>query len=163
MPQEVVEDITDTLKASHKDKSYFHKSLLDRYNAEYQKYEQRIEKMYDDKLDGSITEDYYNKKLKEYRAKQKEIQKKQAKLHFADEEYYITSDYLLKLASRASELFESSEPHEKRLLLKMTLQNFKLNGKKADCDWLKPFDKIAFYASRQAWLSGLDSNQKPSR
>ena len=41
--------------------------------------------------------------------------------------------------------------HEKRLLLKMALQNLELKGKKARFDWIKPFDKIAFYASRQSW------------
>jgi hypothetical protein len=49
-------------------------------------------------------------------------------------------------------VFESSEAHEKRLLLKMALQNLELKGKKARYDWIKPFDKIAFYASRQSWL-----------
>jgi len=77
-------------------------------------------------------------------------------LHFADEEYYLTSEYLLKLASKASELFESSEPEEKRLLLKMTLQNLELEGKKVRFTYQKPFDTIANYASRQAWLPALD-------
>ena len=93
------------------------------------------------------------------RAKQKEISKKIAKLHFADEEYYLTSEYLLKLASNTSKLFESSEVHEKRLLLKMTLQNLVLNGKNIGYSWIKPFDAIANYAPRHAWLLGLDSNQ----
>lgn len=84
------------------------------------------------------------------------------KLRFADEEYYITSDYLLKLASNASKIFESSEPLEKRLLLKMALQNLTLTGKKVSYDWVKPFDKIAFYASRKLWLLPVDSNHQPS-
>jgi|SRR3989344_5823827 len=99
-----------------------------------------------------ITESYYEGKRKEYRAKQKEIETKMSKLRFADEEYYLTSEYLLKLASNASKLFESSEAHEKRLLLKMTLHNLRLKGNKVQYDWIKPFDKIAFYASRSAWL-----------
>lgn len=84
------------------------------------------------------------------------------KLHFADEEYYLTSEYLLKLASNAGKLFESSEVHEKRLLLKLALQNLELKGKKVRFDCINPFDKIAFYASRQAWLPGKDSNLRPS-
>ena len=159
MPREVVDDITNTLIASHKDKSEFHKDLLSRYQADYQRYEDRIERMYEDKLDGSITESYYEEKRKEYRAKQKEIENKTAKLRFADEEYYITSEYLVKLAAKASELFVSSEIHEKRLLLKMTLQNLVLNGKNIGYSWIKPFDAIANYAPRHAWLLGLDSNQ----
>lgn len=152
VPEDVVEDITETLKSSHKAKSDFHKNLLTRYQTDYQRYEERIEKMYEDKLDGSITESYYDKKRKEYRLNQKSIENKMSKLRFADEEYYLTSEYILKLASNASKLFESSEAHEKRLLLKMSLQNLLLKGKKAQFDWIKPFDKIAFYTSRQSWL-----------
>ncbi len=161
MPQNVVDDIAMTLKSSHKDKSEFHDNLLNRYQSEYKKYENRIEKAWEDKIDGSITESYYEKKRKEYRSKQKTINKKIEKLHFADEEYYITSEYLLKLASNASELFESSEPHEKRVLLKIALQNLELKGKKVRYDWINPFGKIAFYASRQAWLPRVDSNRQP--
>jgi len=64
----------------------------------------------------------------------------------------LTSNYLLKLASRASKLFESSELHEKQQLIKLALQNLELKDKKALFDWIKPFDTIANYASRQAWL-----------
>ena len=104
-----------------------------------------------------ITESYYEEKRKEYRAKQAEINGKISKLHFTDEEYYLTSEYLLKLASNASQLFESSEPHEKRLLLTLTLQNLKLDGNKVRYDWIKPFDQIANFASRQAWLRLVDA------
>jgi len=74
------------------------------------------------------------------------------KLHYADEEYYLISEYLLKLASNAGKLFESSEVHEKRLLLKLALQNLELKGKKVRFDWINPFDKIVNLAPRQAWL-----------
>lgn len=103
-----------------------------------------------------ITESYYEQ-TKEYRTKQKEIETKMSELRFTGEEYYLTSEYLLKLASNASKLFESSEVHEKRLLLKMTLQNLEIKGKIARYDWINPFDKIAFYASRQAWLRIVDN------
>lgn len=152
MPQDVVEDITESIREAHKDKSYFHRSLLDSYNAQYQKYETMIENAYEDKLSGSITESYYNKKRDEFREKQKKIQKNIGKLQIADEEYYITSDYILDLAKRAPELYKSSEPIEKRQLLKFTLQNLRLNGSSACYDEIKPFDTIRLYTSRQAWL-----------
>ena len=161
MPQEVVNDITEALKNNHKDKSEFHNNLLSRYQADYQRYQTMIENAYDDKASGSITESFYDKKHSEYRSKQKEVESKITKLRLADEEYYITADYLVRLASKASQLFESSEPMEKRLILKMTLQNPTLKGKKVRYNWIKPFDTIANYASRQAWLPGLDSNQRP--
>jgi len=152
MPKDVVEDIVQSLREAHQDKSHFHKSLLENYQTQYKKYEDMIEKMYEDKLSGSITESYYDKKRAEFRAKQKALQKKMGKLQIADEQYYITSDYVLNLASRASELFESSEPQQKRLLLKETLQNLTLDGRLVRYNEIKPYDKIRLYASRQDWL-----------
>jgi len=70
----------------------------------------------------------------------------------------LTSNYLLKLASKASKLFESSELHEKRQLIKLALQNLELKGRKVGYIWIKPFDTIANYASRQAWLEGRNFN-----
>lgn len=86
----------------------------------------------------------------QYRAEQRILQAKLANLQNADEEYYLTAQYLVEIASRAKELFMSSEPEEKRLILKMAFQNLSLDGKIVRYDWKKPFDKIAFYASRPA-------------
>jgi hypothetical protein len=48
---------------------------------------------------------------------------------------------------------------EKLQFLKMALQNLELKGKKARFDWIKPFDQIAFYASRQAWLPLIEQTR----
>ena len=100
---------------------------------------------------GRITESYYNKKREEFRAKQKGISDKISRLGFADEEYYLTSEYLLQLANRAYDLFISSEAEEKRQLLKLTLQNLKLEGKKVEFELVKPFDKVFACAGSQSW------------
>ena len=152
IPCEVVEQITSILRRSHQDKTQFHKEVLQRFQNEYQKYEARIEKMYEDKLDGNITESLYNKKREEYRQKQKELTEKISRLSMADEEYYLTSEYLLQIANRAYDLFLSSEPEQKRQLIKMTLQNLKLDGKKIHFELVKPFDQVFTFANRQSWL-----------
>jgi len=158
VPKEVVDSVAETLKNNHKENQNFIKKLLERYQTEYQKYETGVEKAYDDYLLSSITKNKYEEKRKEYRTKQREIEEKMNKLHFADEEYYLASEYLLKLAANAGKLFESSEAKEKRLLLKLTLQNLKPKGKKVEFNWIKPFDVIANYASRQAWLEERNLN-----
>ena len=162
IPKDIVDEITSTLRKSHKDKTEFHRTLLDGYQKEYKKYETRLEKMYEDKLDGSITESYYNKKRDEFRAKQKEASERIARLGSADEEYYLTSEYILQLANRAYDLFMGSEMEERRQLLKLILQNLKLEGKKLDFELVKPFDEVFACSSRTSWLPGQDSNLKPS-
>ena len=70
----------------------------------------------------------------------------------ADEEYYLTSEYLLQLANRAYDLFMSSEPEEKRQLLKLTLQNLRIEGNSVEFELVKPFDKVFACTKRQSWL-----------
>ena len=152
IPHDVVEEITETLRTSHGDKTQFHRGILEGYQNEYGKYEARIEAMYEDKLDGSITESFYTKKREEYRAKQKDISDKISRLGLADEEYYLTSEYLLQLANRAYDLFISSEAREKRQLLKLTLQNLRIQGNSVKFDLVSPFDKVFACTSRQSWL-----------
>ena len=65
-------------------------------------------------------------------AKQKDISDKIDRLGFADKKYYLASEYLLQLANRANDLFMSSEAAEKRQLLKLSLQNLRLEGKKVE-------------------------------
>ena len=126
--KEIVVEMTVSLKQSHKGKVDFHQTMLEKYRKEYQRYEARIEVMYEDKLNGSITESFYNKKREEYRLKQKEITQNIARLSGADEEYYITSEYLLQLANRAYDLFMSSEAEEKRQLFKTDTSELKIEG-----------------------------------
>ncbi len=161
LPENAKEQIVDTLRSSHAAKSTFNKQLNDQYNEDYERYENRIEKIYDEYLDGRITEDYHEKKREEYRTKQREIVNSRARLHIADEEYYLTAEYLLELSSNAYELFKSSEPIEKRQILNLILQNLELTGKTIKFTLLEPFNTIFAFADSPSWLRGRDSNPRP--
>ena len=57
----------------------------------------------------------YDKKLKEYKEKQQDLLVQMEEHSKADEAFYLTASKVLNLASRASEIFESSEMNEKRV------------------------------------------------
>ena len=158
VPEDVVLDITLSLKDAHKTKVDMTDQMVKGLQGEYSRYEGRIEKMYEDKLDGRITEEYYDKKCKEYRKKQDDVLTRVKRVQRADEAYYLTAEYLLTLAKRAGELFESSEPEEKRAILNLTLQNLRLNEDKLEYTWVKPFDTLAYSVEHLLWLPGMDSN-----
>ncbi len=69
----------------------------------------------------------------------------------AEDEYYITANYLLELANKAYDLFLSSEIEEKRQIIKLTLQNLALEGRNVRFQVQKPFDTIFKYADSQLW------------
>ena len=72
----------------------------------------------------------------------------------AEDNYYITAEYVLKIANKAYELFKSSEVEERRQLIKLVLQNPRVEGKNVVFDLQKPFDTILKYADRRLWLPG---------
>jgi len=112
---------------------------------------------------GRITESFYNNKREEYRDKQKLIEEKLVNLREADEEYYLTATNILKVANRAPEIFESSEPEAKRQILKILLQNCVVNDATIVPTIRSPFSTFAKGASRTAWLPRLGSNFLLSR
>ena len=162
IPKDIAEGIAKTLKESHQGKVSYHKNLYSDFNKEYQQYETRIERMYDDYLDGRITQDMYDRKHQEYRATQKEIKLKMESLHKADEDYYITASYILSLANRAYDLFLSSKPEIKRQLLKLLLKNCEIDNGSLRYTLNYPFSAIFSYTQCHNWLPGQDSNLQPS-
>ena len=97
---------------------------------------------------------------KEFRTKIEETDSRLSNLQKAEDDYYLTANYLLQLANRAYELFESSEIEQKRQLLKSVPQNLTLEGRLVQYDAIKPFDTILNYADHKLWLPLLDSNLK---
>ena len=66
IPDEVLKDLVQTLKEAHQDKNKYHNQLDAQLMKQLKKYDNRISKMYDDKLDGSITETIYAEKYQHY-------------------------------------------------------------------------------------------------
>ncbi len=58
---------------------------------------------------------------------------------------------MLSLTQRASEIFESSEPEEKRQLLDFILQNLQLDGKKLMFKVKTPFDGVLSANTTHNW------------
>jgi len=143
LPDHKIKEITEDLRKSNESKNEFHKKSLTAIRKEYDLIENRISKMFDLRLDDqSITKDMFNKKLKEYKEKQAELNEEMQRYTDADENYYITANTLLKMAQKALEIFECSEVPEKRQLLNFLLQNPQLRGRELMFTLKTPFDTM---------------------
>ncbi len=152
IPDKIVKSISNTLKKSHEGKVDYYNSVSTELKGQYDLLQKRIEKMYEDKLDGSITESFYNKKLIEYRSEQSNIEIKLRNLRETDSNYYTTAIYLLNLANKAPAIFKRSEPDVKRQLIKIILQNPTINDVTLNATIRKPFSLWAKGPSRHNWL-----------
>lgn len=93
-------------------------------------------------LFGGITKDVYDKKLRELKYKQHLTEIELEEHTNADHEYHIHVSTVFNLARHMKEIFESSEPMEKRAFLNYLLQNPTVEGKKLDFTSRKPFNYI---------------------
>jgi site-specific DNA recombinase len=117
------------LREIHHSEARFHKEGMAILRKEQDRIQKRIRQIYDDKLDGVIDEVMYLEKVKEYKARQAELIEEMKRHETADQNFYVTANMVLKLASRARELFESSEVDKKRQLLNFVFQNLQLDKK----------------------------------
>ena len=158
MPDKRIQEITEGLRAMGSSEASFHKFNMANLRKEYDMIEDRISKMYDDKLDGRITDEMYDNKLREYKERQGKILSDMRIHSEADEEFYLTANTLLNVAKRALEIFKSSEVPEKRQFLNFLLQNCELQGKKLEFSLRSPFNMILATRNRPIGLRDQGSN-----
>ena len=161
IPEWAMEQIVEALKATHESKIDFRDKQHDKLTEEHETYSKRVEKLYLDRLDGRITDDEYDKFYQSFRERIADIDTRLSQLQEAEDNYYITTKYILELTKRAYELFVSSELEEKRQLIKLVLQNLRVDGKIVRYDAQKPFDTVLNYNDNQLWLPREDSNLEP--
>lgn len=161
IPQKTLEYLKIEMNKSHESKKLFHENAMANLRTEQTKVQRRVESMYEDKLDGRITADFYDTKVQELKQKQVDILKQMELHERADENYYIQLGRLLDLASRAHELFTRSKLDKKRRLLQSLLSNLTLSGKKLSISLQEPFNLIFEHTKRSQWLPGEGSNLRP--
>ncbi len=162
LPDEVIQQIVDTLNGVHQDKMDFQNTQFKELTKERQMTTTMMDNLYLDRLKGRITDEGYDKFYQSLRDKITEIDTRLSMLQEAEDNYYVTAKYLLELSKRAYELFARSEVDEKRQLLKLVLQNLQLDGKTVRYEAIKPFDTILDFKHHQSWLPRQDSNLQPS-
>ncbi|MFC1870687.1 recombinase family protein [Candidatus Dependentiae bacterium] len=151
IPKDILEQITNTLNEVHQNKIDFHNTQLARLTKEQENITKMMDNLYMDKLKGSITEKEYDRFFQKFCDQRDLNSQRLTQLQEAETNYYITAKYILDLANRAQELFESSEVDEKRQLIKLLLSNVQIKGENIVYDVQKPFDLILESSDEVRW------------
>lgn len=160
--QTILENITEELKKSHESEKNFQHSAIIELEKENKKLQSKLDKLLDLFLEESITTDDYDKKCQELKNKQlknTEIIKNYLK---ADQNFKITVNTVLSIASKAYELFESSNIEQKRKLINFMFSNLELEGATLRYSLKNPFDLMVDCTTHNDWLRRRDSNPRPS-
>lgn len=144
---ETLSFVREALHSSHRDQRKHHTEALERLNRQYTAIQTRIETAYDDRLDGRITADLFERKSCEWRTEQARIRRDIERHERADRAYIEEGLALLELSARALTLYDQQSTEERRRLLKFVLWNCRWRADNFEVGWRKPFDRFAECAS----------------
>jgi site-specific DNA recombinase len=147
--------VRQALRESHRDERQFHDDAIAKLHREHRRLQDRIDAMYEDKLDGRIANDFFDSKAAEMRAAQTAIIRDLGAHQTANHSYIEEGVQLLELAHNAHALFESQPATAKRKLLDFVLSNCTWKGGELTAKYRQPFDVLAVaVASEQQRVAG---------
>jgi site-specific DNA recombinase len=173
---EIFSWIVTALKESHQEAKRYHDECVAAFQKQYQKLQDRLDRMYIDKLDGSIPQNQFDHMSESFRKEQSDLLRHIEKHQQANQTYLDEGVHLLELAQKAVVLYEKQDMQEKRRLLDFVCSKSQWRDRKLILTYHKPFDlpastKIAYTKTKAAspvengfctvWLPGPDSNQRP--
>jgi len=155
--QAVLDWINRALKEKHKDKKIYSKNTRESLNKELKKIENRLDKVYEDKLDSTISIEYYKKKYHEFSKKKKEILGELGRLEKRVVNYYEIGVEIHELAFTAREKYHSSKASvdDKRTLISRIFSEISLNKDKTlDIKYTPAFEFLS------EWMPKLNATSE---
>lgn len=158
--ERVLKWLEKALKETHAGEIEYYESQRKGLNSRFEKTQQRLEKMYDDKLDGKIPEDFYDRKFKEYTTEKEEVLEKLYKLNNTNTQYYEAGYAIHQLALKSKEIYSSPKatPEDKRLLLSFVFSNLSLKDKQIKANYTYAFEFLAKWMPKLNKILELKQN-----
>ena len=147
------------LKNSHQDEMAFHKSRVQELQKRQTTLVNRIDQIYEDKLDGKISDDLWQRKHEQYKQELKQIEESLRQHQKGKLDYVENGIRLLELAKNAHELYLDESDLEKRRILNFVLSNCTVEAGELRYEYRLPFSIIARGIEMKEWWAILDSNQ----
>lgn len=131
------------LKESFYDEKKYHDEIIQSLEKEIQVLQERYDKVYIDKIDKKISEDFWKRTSDEIIAKQNEMLEAIERHKNANRNYFEGGNRLLELANRAYELYIQQSAEEKREFINYMVSNSTLSGQKLSVELKEPFSGFA--------------------
>jgi len=134
------------------------KADRDRLESKLLQIRRRIDQAYLDKLDGKISDAFWEAKSAEWNQDQQRILAALEAFKRPSQDGVQNGLRILELANKAYFLYLRQPPAEKAKLLRIVLSNCKVDALNVYPTYRKPFDLIFNRVKTKEWLPGLDSN-----
>ena len=162
IPPEVARAIEHAIQREHEGREELATREHARLARDLDSIHRRMDAAYTDKLDGKITEDFWQRKQDDWQMEELRIKSQLERLKEpAGDEGLLTARRILELAQNAHSLYLTQNAAEQAELLRKVLSNCSINAASLYPAYRKPFDLIATRAKNQEWSGREDSNLRP--
>ena len=174
IPPPILEWLGDTVLESDRTEQAAREQSIKRLHAQCDRIEARIETMYMDKLDGRITQDFFDKNAATLRGEQEAVARKVRNIEAAATVPIDQAVDMLRLTGRASELFLQQPATEQRRFLGVVIEKATWQDGALRATLFEPFEILRHSNSEctrkekenggsgrdlEVWLPTMDSNQ----
>jgi site-specific DNA recombinase len=121
----------------------------------------RMDQSYQDKLDGKIPQEFWERKMSEWSADEQRIQAAISGLQQPPAKRVLSAKRILELANKAYSLYLRQNPSEQAQLLRLVLLNCSIDAVNTYPTYGKPFDLIFQRAKNEEWSGRADLNCRP--
>jgi site-specific DNA recombinase len=122
----------------------------------------RMDAAYEDKLNGTISDDFWQRKQADWESEDARLKGHISKLTDSTiDDRLLDVHRILELAQRAHSLYLTRKPAEQAELLKKVLLNCSINAISLYPTYRKPFDLIFKRAKSEEWSGRADLNCRP--
>ena len=128
MPEEHVQRILEILKGMIESSTEYELKSLEEISKNIAKIKVRLNKLYIDKLDETISEEFYFEKRNEWESELDELRSQFEYISKENDEYFERAKTILELCKNAYSVYIQNNMENKRLLLKLLTSNFLWNG-----------------------------------
>lgn len=151
VPDDVIEQILTLINEDKSKVINEKRNTIAGLKAEASKYENRIDRLYEDYLDGKVDETLYDRKSKAYRTMVDNLNTQISTFELSETDRYETVSHLLEVSRNAHKVFKGSDYLGKRKMLKKVLSNSRLMNDTLLLKMKKPYDLMAFCNNNSTW------------
>ena len=161
IPEEIHSDLLKILEESKIDNVTRIETERSKLKSEISKYQTRLDKMYEDRLDGLLSDSLYKEKHEEFTLSQQKLKDHLQNIELFDSNRIDEYAHLLGMANKAQDLFKYGNIQQKRDIINLVLSNLLLDNEQLGWKYKKPFDLMALCNETSNWQGHTESNHDP--
>jgi hypothetical protein len=162
VPETVAETIVASLSSDRARAESERQKRMDATQQRIATLRTRMDQMYEDKLDGKIDDEFWARKMNEWREQERRLESEFSRFKVeVTADSVLTAKYILELANQSHSLYLTRNHAERAQLLKRVLLNCNTDGVSVWPIYRYPYDLISERAKNQEWSGREDLNLRP--